>query len=356
MSERKSCTEIFKTGGGYYGELREAVDAEELEGWVEAHHIPSREAIEASKLYWKNGGKLDEGNPPAILMDYNDHRLTASCPGNPGAAEYRQKQADLIKAGKFIEAQKMDIDDIHSKFGNKYDHYIEQAIKHTKNIQKDGFLETSRGKNPSGIRINKVPFKPILIIAAIILLILFLLSLLRNCGSSGGGSAGGGTGTIGGSTGITGEGTGTINGSGGTTGGGGEIISGGGGTISGTPVFTEKTEALFIANSSELLPPASSWLDVVANELVQYIALNPNAKFKVIGYCAVVPGLPDPNELSRERADKIVKELINRNIEASRLQPEPGGETEDWTEHLGYDYNEADIAPNRRIYIEENKQ
>jgi len=140
MSERQSCIEIFTTGGGYYGGLRDDVIAEELEGWVEAHHIPSREAIEASPLYYANGGKLDDGNTPAILMDYDDHRLTASCGNEESANNYRQKQADLINAGKFLEAQKMDIDDIRRNFGKKYDHYIEQAVKHTKHLQEKGFI------------------------------------------------------------------------------------------------------------------------------------------------------------------------------------------------------------------------
>ena len=137
---KKNCTEIFETGGGYYGGLREDVLAEELEGWVEAHHIPSREAIESSKLYYSNGGKLDDGNTPAILMDYDDHRLTASCGNEESANEYRKKQAELINTGKFMEAQKMDIEDIRRNFGEKYDRFIEQAVEHTKNLQKLGFL------------------------------------------------------------------------------------------------------------------------------------------------------------------------------------------------------------------------
>jgi len=140
MNDKKSCVEIFEIGGGYYGGLREDVLAEELKGWVEAHHIPSREAIEVSKLYYANGGKLDDGNTPAILMDYGDHRLTASCGNEESANDYRKKQAELINAGKFMEAQKMDIDDIRRNFGDKYDHYIAQALKHTKHLQAIGYF------------------------------------------------------------------------------------------------------------------------------------------------------------------------------------------------------------------------
>ena len=140
MTKKYNCIEIFKKGGGYYGELREDVLAEELEGWVEAHHIPSREAIESSSLYYKNGGKLDDGNTPAILMDYDDHRLTASCGNEESANEYRKKQAELINAGKFMEALKMDISDIRRNFASKYDRFIDQAVEHTKNLQKLGFI------------------------------------------------------------------------------------------------------------------------------------------------------------------------------------------------------------------------
>jgi hypothetical protein len=134
MAERQSCVELFKHGGGYYGGLREDVTTEELEGWVEVHHIPSREAVEASGVYYMNGGKLDDGSPPAILMDYNDHRLTASCGNEYNAIEYRKKQLNLINEGKFDCAQKMDIDDIRRHFGNKYDRFIDQAIEHTRRL------------------------------------------------------------------------------------------------------------------------------------------------------------------------------------------------------------------------------
>ena len=140
MGKKYNCIEIFERGGGYYGELRDAVLEEELEGWVEAHHIPSREAIESSTLYYTNGGKLDDGNPPAILMDYDDHHLTASCGNEESANEYRKKQAELINAGKFMEAQKMDIEDVRLHFGNKYDRFIEQALEHAKNLQKLGII------------------------------------------------------------------------------------------------------------------------------------------------------------------------------------------------------------------------
>lgn len=42
--------------------------------------------------------------------------------------DYRNKQAELIKQGKFDDAFMMDINDIQSKFGNKYDEAILEAM------------------------------------------------------------------------------------------------------------------------------------------------------------------------------------------------------------------------------------
>jgi|TergutMp193P3_1026864.scaffolds.fasta_scaffold02336_4 filamentous hemagglutinin len=140
MEKKQSCIDIFKIGGGFFGGLKEAVKLEELEGWVDVHHIPSRESIENSKLYYVNGGKLDDGNTPAIIMDWGDHQITGSYGASAEANEYRNKQKELINNGKFIEAQKMDIDDIQKNFGSRYDSYIEQAVAHTKYLQNNGYL------------------------------------------------------------------------------------------------------------------------------------------------------------------------------------------------------------------------
>ncbi len=43
-------------------------------------------------------------------------------------ADHRSQQKALIDQGKFDDAFLMDVDDIQSKFGNKYDEAILQAI------------------------------------------------------------------------------------------------------------------------------------------------------------------------------------------------------------------------------------
>ncbi|MGI0120191.1 RHS repeat domain-containing protein, partial [Zooshikella sp. RANM57] len=98
--------------GGRYGKVRYANVGGEV------HHMPANSV---------NGLRHSQG--PAIHMPTVDHRQTASH-GHQGlaGAEYRAKQKELIDAGRFDDAIQMDIDDIQTKFGNKYDDAILQMI------------------------------------------------------------------------------------------------------------------------------------------------------------------------------------------------------------------------------------
>ena len=108
-----------KPTGGTYGELKDAWRGElEKEPPHEVHHMPANDI---------NGLSVNDG--PAIVMDKADHRQTASCGNSLEAREYRAKQEALIKEGKFEEAMQMDIDDIHEKFGDKYDDAIAQMTE-----------------------------------------------------------------------------------------------------------------------------------------------------------------------------------------------------------------------------------
>lgn len=77
-------------------------------GGREAHHIPANEV---------NGLETRDG--PCISMDAKDHRKTASCGMSEKARDYRKMQGELIEAGDFKAALKMDIDDI--LFSKKFD-------------------------------------------------------------------------------------------------------------------------------------------------------------------------------------------------------------------------------------------
>lgn len=114
--------EVKKTGGSY-GELKKEW------GWhseppKENHHMPSNES-----------SYLDINDGPAIAMDYQDHKQTASWGRSREAQEYRAKQKELIDQGKFREALQMDIDDIHDKFGTKYDEGINQMLEYCKELE-----------------------------------------------------------------------------------------------------------------------------------------------------------------------------------------------------------------------------
>ncbi len=115
-----------KKTGGSYGDLKS-------EGWGwnsepprEIHHMPSNES-----------SQLERNDGPSIVMEYEDHRETASCGNSRDAQEYRAEQKRLIDEGKCREALQMDIDDIHEKFGDKYDDAIGQMMDYVDELEKD---------------------------------------------------------------------------------------------------------------------------------------------------------------------------------------------------------------------------
>ncbi|MFD9218633.1 putative T7SS-secreted protein [Streptomyces sp. NPDC060064] len=73
-----------------------------------------------------NGIPRDRG--PAIQMDKADHYETASWGRSREAIEYRKTQQELINQGRYREAIDMDIADIRSKFGSKYDNAIKEML------------------------------------------------------------------------------------------------------------------------------------------------------------------------------------------------------------------------------------
>mgnify|MGYP000919872364 CR=1 FL=1 len=94
---------------------------------TEVHHIPADSA-----------SPLERNDGPAIKMDKEDHRKTASCGNSREAREYRAKQKELIEVGKLREAVQMDIDDIHEKFGDKYDDAIAEMTEYIDQMEAEG--------------------------------------------------------------------------------------------------------------------------------------------------------------------------------------------------------------------------
>ncbi|OCH47765.1 hypothetical protein A6D96_17790 [Vibrio cyclitrophicus] len=68
-------------------------------------------------------------------MDKADHRQTASWGNSKEARTYRQQQKELIEKGDFRGAQQMDINDVQSKFGSRYDSGIKQMQDYTDTLE-----------------------------------------------------------------------------------------------------------------------------------------------------------------------------------------------------------------------------
>ena len=85
-----------------------------------------------------SASNLERNDGPAIKMEKEDHRLTASCGNSKEAREYQEKQKELINQGRFKEALQMDIDDIHDKFGDKYDDAIAEMLDYVDQLESEG--------------------------------------------------------------------------------------------------------------------------------------------------------------------------------------------------------------------------
>ena len=107
--------------GGSYAEVKKTSSG----ATHEVHHMPAFQSYETNSelgLAFRDG--------PAIRMEKGDHVKTASWGRTIDAQDYRAKQAELIKEGNFKEAMQMDIDDIRSKFDDKYDGAIDQMVSY----------------------------------------------------------------------------------------------------------------------------------------------------------------------------------------------------------------------------------
>ncbi|VTY04951.1 Putative deoxyribonuclease RhsC [Prevotella melaninogenica] len=115
-------------GGGSYSSVRSS----NIGG--EVHHTPANSI---------NG--LSHGEGPSIWMETTDYRMAYShgWQGKEGAL-YRQTQLDLINQGKFADAIQMDIDDILSSFGSKYDSSINEMLDYS--YEKGLISEAERDK------------------------------------------------------------------------------------------------------------------------------------------------------------------------------------------------------------------
>ena len=121
-----SQTDLYGRLGGRFADIRQSGEGEQYE----IHHMPADSA-----------SNLDRNDGPAIKMEKEDHRKTASCGNSIEAREYRQRQREFIENGKFKEACQMDIDDIKEKFGDKYDNAIAEMNQYIKQLEKEGKID-----------------------------------------------------------------------------------------------------------------------------------------------------------------------------------------------------------------------
>ncbi len=109
--------------GGRYSDVKKYNDTE----GKEVHHMP---AASASNLEFNEGS--------TVLMDKEDHKETASYGSSKEARAYQAKQKELIENGKFKEAFEMDVKDLQSKFGDKYDAAIAEARAYVDKLEQEG--------------------------------------------------------------------------------------------------------------------------------------------------------------------------------------------------------------------------
>lgn len=116
-------TDVPEKKGGSYKEVKENSEGDTHE----VHHMPADSA-----------SPIERNDGPAIKMEKEDHRQTASCGNSREAREYRAQQQELIEQGKFREALQMDIDDIRDKFGDKYDDAIAEMLEYVDKLEQEG--------------------------------------------------------------------------------------------------------------------------------------------------------------------------------------------------------------------------
>jgi hypothetical protein len=125
LKEAAETDEPTEKKGGSYRDVKKTSDGE----IHEVHHMPADSA-----------SYLERDDGPAIRMEKEDHRQTASCGSSREAREYRELQKELIEQGKFREALQMDIDDIHEKFGDKYDDAIAEMNEYVDKLEQEGII------------------------------------------------------------------------------------------------------------------------------------------------------------------------------------------------------------------------
>ncbi len=105
--------------GGLYRSVGTAASEAGLAG--EVHHMPAWSATRDAAV-----GGATRANTPSIWMTSVDHAATASYGNRAGAIAYRAEQQALIGQGRYLDAMRMDVNNIRQLFGGKYEGAIQQ--------------------------------------------------------------------------------------------------------------------------------------------------------------------------------------------------------------------------------------
>jgi hypothetical protein len=129
--------------GGPYNTVRQQTNRGEV------HHTPADSVVKnypwISRVFtsWRED-RLINDIAPTVWMTVKDHSKTASYLNTEETKAYRAKQDALIRNGDFRGAIQMDINDIQSKFGSKYDPGIKQMLNYVTQLEQRGVIPKSR--------------------------------------------------------------------------------------------------------------------------------------------------------------------------------------------------------------------
>ncbi|RKR09069.1 RHS repeat-associated protein [Flavobacterium sp. 90] len=105
--------------GGAYGRMKNWV--EDGINITEKNHVPSKDAIKVS------GVGISNYLGSAHIMNKADHRAFISTGSKEASKVFRNAEAKLLKAGKYMEAFDLNATAIRKQFGNKYDKGLKEA-------------------------------------------------------------------------------------------------------------------------------------------------------------------------------------------------------------------------------------
>lgn len=108
--------------GGAHGRIKNWL--EEGINITEKNHLPSKNAFKMA------GIKISDYMGSAHIMSKADHRAFITTGNSAASKLFRKAEANLLKAGKYMEAFDLNANAIRKQFGDKYDKGLKQAREH----------------------------------------------------------------------------------------------------------------------------------------------------------------------------------------------------------------------------------